>query len=444
MLKHNSKVRLKQILSFNAIELGIIAACSLFIETGAFAENVTFHKEDTELLERVAPLGISQANWDSNEYTSMFFIDTHRLSEHARIKASTNPRTFERSDKSLDLSSIVTQDVDGSELTMEELLRDRIHNRSMVVLQDGKLVHEHYWSGSDENTMGLIMSASKSFTSSLAGIAQSEGYFKFTDPVEKWLPEAKGTVIGPFPVQYVSDMRSGFALIDETENVYGDDWDTSMENAISWKGHVDSEWVGIKDYTPHLTKLSYEQGKKFEYHSYNTEALGLVTQRAVGKHWTEYFHEKIWEKGQFTSDVTIFVDKEQNVVASGSMTMTNRDFANMGDIWLNDGKSQNGTQVVPKEWLDDVWAGNEEVRAAFLKGKEASLAEGFYKDQFRVLKLGGKDWLLAIGVNGQVIAVEKESKTVIAMLGNYNLPSSPRMAANIFHNAIPKIEAAIK
>ena len=126
------------------------------------------------------------------------------------------------------------------------------------------------------------------------------------------------------------------------------------------------------------------------------------------------------------------------------MTMTNRDFANMGDIWLNDGKSQNGTQVVPKEWLDDVWAGNDEVRAAFLKGKEASLAEGFYKDQFRVLNLGGKDWLLAIGVNGQVIAVEKESKTVIAMLGNYNLPSSPRMAANIFHNAIPKIKAAIK
>ena len=69
---------------------------------------------------------------------------------------------------------------------------------------------------------------------------------------------------------------------------------------------------------------------------------------------------------------------------------------------------------------------------------------GFYKDQFRVLKLGGKDWLLAIWVNGQVLAVEKDSRTVIAMLGNYNLPSSPRMAANVFNNAIPKIEEAIE
>lgn len=44
----------------------ILAVMLSTIATGAFAENVTFHKEDTELLDRVAPLGISQANWDSN------------------------------------------------------------------------------------------------------------------------------------------------------------------------------------------------------------------------------------------------------------------------------------------------------------------------------------------------------------------------------------------
>ncbi|MCP4091896.1 MAG: serine hydrolase, partial [Planctomycetes bacterium] len=370
------------------------------------------------MLERVAPLGISQANWDSNEFASMFFIDAHRLSEHARIAPSDNPRTFEASDKALDLSAIVTADVDGRAMSMEELLRDRIHNRSMVVLQDGKLVHEHYWSGIDKDTKALIMSASKSFTSSLAGIAESEGYFSFNDPVEKWMPEAKGTVVGPNPIQYISDMRSGFDLIDDVPNVYGDDWDTSMEHAISWKGHTDSEWVGIKDYTPHLTKQSYEPGKKYEYHSYNTEALGLITQRAVGQHWTEYFYDKLWNKGQFTSDTTIFVDKDKTVIACGSMSMTTRDFATMGDIWAHDGKSQNGTQVVPQAWLDAVWEGNDEVREAYAKGKEAALAEGFYKDQFRVLNLGGEEWLIAVGVNGQVIAVEKDSKTVIALLGN--------------------------
>ncbi|USD67422.1 serine hydrolase [Vibrio sp. SCSIO 43136] len=424
--------------------IAVAVALSTTFAAQAATDKVTFHSEDKAMLERVAALGISQSNWDSNEFASMFFIEPQRVSEHAVMQKSSNPRTFDKSEKSIDLNSIMVQDVDGWELSLNDLLRDRMHNRSMVILQDGKLVHEHYWSGITKNTKQLTMSAAKSFTSSLAGIAEAEGYFKFTDNVEKWLPEAKGTVIGAYPIQYVSDMRSGFALIDDAKNVYGDDWDTSMEHAISWKGHTDSEWVGIKDYTPHLTKLAYEQGKKYEYHSYNTEALGLITQRAVGKHWTEYFQEKLWDKGQFTSDTSIMVDKEGTVIACGSMGMTTRDFANMGDIWAHDGKSQNGTQVVPKAWLDNVWAGNDEVRAAWAKGKEAPLADGFYKDQFRVLNLGGEEWLLAIGVNGQVIAVEKESKTVIAMMGNYNLPSDARWAVDVLHMAVPTIKANIK
>ncbi|WP_086775556.1 serine hydrolase domain-containing protein [Vibrio coralliirubri] len=422
----------------------VLAVALAAVTTGAFADGVTFHAEDKAMLERTAPLGITQANWDSNEYVSMFYVEPQRTSEHAVVEKSSNPRTFEKSDKTLDLASIQVQDVDGFPLPLYDLLRDRLHNRSMVVLQDGKLVHEHYWSGTNKNTKQFTMSAGKSITSSLMAIAQSEGYLNFSDPVEKWLPEAKGTVIGAYPLQYVSDMRSGFALIDPVPNVYGDDWDTSMEHAISWKGHTDSEWIGIKDYTPHLKKLSYTQGEKYEYHSYNTEVLGLATQRAIGKHFTDYLQEKIWEKGQFTSDTSIMVDKEGTVIACGSMGMTTRDFANMGDIWAHDGKSQNGAQVVPKEWLDAVWAGNDEVRNAWAKGKEAGLADGFYKDQFRILNLGGKDWMIAVGVFGQIIAVEPDSKTVIAMFSSYSEPSSPRLAVGFFHTAIPAIEAAIK
>lgn len=411
---------------------------------GPVSAGVTFHSEDKATLERLAPYGITLKNWDAAEWGSMTFLESQRFSEHALISKSDNPRTFESSGKSLYLTKPQVTDIDGYSLSLYELLRDRMYIRSMVVLQEGKLVHEHYWSGTNKDTKHLTMSAGKSITSSLMAIAQDEGFIKFSDPVEKWLPEAKGTVIGAYPLQYVSDMRSGFALIDKVQNHYGDDFDTSMGDAISWNGHTDSEWVGIKDYTPHLTKLSYKQGEKYEYRSYNTEVLGLATQRAVGKHWTEYLYEKIWNKGQFTSDTTIMVDKEKTVIASGAMTMTTRDFANMGDIWVHDGKSQSGEQIVPADWLNDVWAGNDEVRSAWKKGKEAALAEGFYKDQFRVLDLGGENWLLAIGVNGQIIAVERQSKTVIAMFSNYNLDASPRMVAGMFHTAIPAIKAAIK
>ncbi len=414
------------------------------IATGALAGDVTFHKEDKATLEQLAPYGISLKNWVANEFSSMNLIEAQRFSDYALIPASTNPRKFEKSDKSLDLKSASVADLDGIELPLYDFLRDRMHNRSMVVLQDRKLVHEHYWSGTNRDTKHFTMSACKSITSTLMGIAQDEGYISFEDRADKFMPELKDTVLGPYPLQYVSDMRSGFALIDETQSAYGDDWDQSMAMAMLYYGNVDFKWTGIKEYAPHLTKLSHKQGEKFEYRSFNTEVLSLVTQRAVGKHWTKYFYEKIWDKGQFTSEVTIMVDRNQDVIGSGALTMTTRDFANMGDIWVNDGKSQNGAQVVPKDWLDAIWAGNEEVRSAWLKGKEASLAKGFYKDQFRVLELGGKEWLIAVGVNGQIVAVERDSKTVIAMFSNYNEPTTTRMAVGFFHIAIPKIEAAIK
>jgi len=411
----------------------------------AILHGVTFHKPDAQFLERIAPFGVSQANWDESEYSSLMYIESQRVSDYAKIY--NDPKKvmhFERSKKHLDLHKLKAADIDGVEIPLYDLLRDRMHNRSMVVLRDGKLVHEHYWSGTNKETKNITQSSSKSFTSSLLAIAQSEGYLKMSDPVEKYVPEAKGTVIGAYPIQYVADMRSGFALIDKVKNKYGDDWDSSMEDAISWHGDVPTKWVGIKEYTPHLTKLSKKQGTAFEYHSYNTELLGLITSRATGKSWTSYFEEKIWKKGGFSSSMTMMVDRERNPICSGGMQMTTRDFALMGYIWSNEGKTLDGTQIVPKAWLDSVLAGNEAVRSAWLKGKEAPLAEGFYKDQFRVLTLGGKRWLLAVGVSGQIIAVQKESKTVIAMFSSYNVPSSPRMAWMFLHQAIPTIEAGIK
>jgi len=420
------------------LTLGLLGALS--------ANAVTFHKADQDFLKQIAKYGITQQNWDSEEYASVMNIETHRISDYAVIDNDKDTVVkFEKSDKKLeDLHKLNVTDVDGAQLSAYEMLRDRMHNNTMVILKDGKLVYEHYWNGSNKDTRHTTFSAGKSFTSSLIAIAQSEGYLKLTDPVKKYVPEAKGTVIGDYPIEYVADMRSGFALIDTKKNAYGSDWDSSMEDAISWHGDVDTKWIGIKDYTPHLTKLSTKQGSTFEYHSYNTELLGLITSRATGKHWTNYFEDKIWKRVGFASTATIMVDREKNPVTSGALQMITRDFALMGYIWQNDGKNFKGEQIVPKKWLDDVFKGNDDVRSAWLKGKEAPLAEGFYKDQFRILNLGGKKWLLAVGVQGQIIAVQRESKTVIAMFSSYNVPSSPRMANGFFHQIIPVLEANIK
>lgn len=130
-------------------------------------------------------------------------------------------------------------------------------------------------------------------------------------------------------------------------------------------------------------------------------------------------------------------------MASGGLNATTKDLARIGRMLLNDGKNYLEQQVVPTAFIDNLLQGNDTVRQAWSKGKEARLVNGWYKDQFRVLNINQHKILAMIGIHGQVLAMDKSTGVVIAMNGGYPMSETPRMAISLFYKVIPAIiEAA--
>ena len=136
-------------------------------------------------------------------------------------------------------------------------------------------------------------------------------------------------------------------------------------------------------------------------------------------------------------------DKKGLAMGSTGMNMATKDLARVGLLFLNEGRNAKGEQVLPADFVSDLWEGNDTVRSAWLKGKESALAPGYYKDQFRVLEVGGYRVLAMVGVNGQVCAMERGTNTVIALNGAYPMAETPRFAAMQFHQFVPAILDAI-
>jgi CubicO group peptidase (beta-lactamase class C family) len=391
---------------------------------------------DRGFMDQVEQFGIYQRNWDSGEHAAVTFPNAYKFTRHYVVERgdAVPPEAWDVNGE-LNLSALKVEDADGA-LDVETLLRDRLKNHSMVVLKGNRLLHQHFWNGMDEASTHLDMSVTKSFTATLAGIAAADGILDMTAPVEFYLPWLTGTALDGVSVQDIADMNSGLSI--PTPPFMS--WDPKFTDSQEWNGPNDSGLSGIKDYLVTLNQRKYEPGTHYQYQEPNTEVLGLVTAAATGIGLAEYLEDRIWSKLGAEGDAYWMADASGATVASGGLNMRTRDLARVGRMFLLRGKNHKGEQIVPERFLDALWEGNDRVRAAWSKGKEAELVpNGWYKDQIRVLDIGGHKIMAFVGIHGQVLVMEPESEMVIAMNGGYPQTETERMNSLLFLQVIPAI-----
>lgn len=395
------------------------------------------------LMEQMSHFGVNQKNWDSAEHASVTFPNAYHFTRHYVVSKgdAVQPEVWKDERGALDLSALTGHDGDG-EHDLETLLRDRLKNHAMVVLKDDRLLHEHFWNGMTAESTHLDMSVTKSFTAIMAGIAADEGLLDKSAAVETVLPEFKGTAFEGVSIQDVADMISGLEI--KTPPFLS--WDPAFTEAQEWNGPNDSGLVGIKDYLVTIDSRKYEPGTHYQYQDPNTEILGLITEKATGKGLAEYMQEKIWTKIGAEGDAYFQADPSGATVASGGLNMRTRDLAKMGRVILNNGKNHEGEQIIPEQFLADLWEGNDRVKAAWKVGKEAALApDGWYKDQIRILEVKGHKFSAFVGIHGQTLVVEPSTGIVIAMNGGYTQTETERMNIMLFLETVPAIlDAAAK
>ncbi len=409
----------------------------------AFDANATTFKEpDEEFIAAAEAIGMTGENWDSPEFIASAMPHVYKFSHSYTLHKGDYVRELEVSDQPLDLSKIMVTDFDGP-MSARDFLMNRMQNHNAVILQNGKILHEHYGNGLNEFSTHLDMSVSKSFTAMAAAIAVGKGLLSWDDKAIDHVPELAGTAFETATVQEVSDMRTAVVLAAGTAEKY---WDTRLSEAQGYYGQAKSAAYpnGTMDFFPLITeRQDYAMGEKYDYQDVNSELLGLIVDRATGESFTTILEKDLLQKAGVAAEAHFMSDKKGLAMGSTGMNMATKDLARVGLLFLNEGKNEKGEQVLPAKFVSDLWEGNEKVRSAWLKGKESSLAPGYYKDQFRLLEVGGYRVLAMIGVNGQMCAMHKETNTVIALNGAYPMAETPRFASMQFHQFVPAILDAI-
>ncbi|MFT3756700.1 MAG: serine hydrolase [Pseudoxanthomonas sp.] len=295
---------------------------------------------------------------------------------------------------------------------------DRTYTDALLIIKNGKIVHEYYANGMRDYQRHMAWSMTKSLTSLAVGQAVQDGLVKLDERIDKYLPElAKGGYAG-VTVRQVLDMTSG---VDYEERY-------DFENpGIAAKNHeralVKNE-VRFADAAIDI-KRKQKPGAKFEYKTLDTAVLGWMLERVTGQTISAYFSQHVWQPlgteydGFFIMDGPVGVGRE---FTGAGFNGTLRDFGRIGLMMLHDGYA-NGHQIVSKKWVDESTkpAGPEE-------GPPGS--PGGYGYQWWTIT-GPSEAYTAIGLAGQYIYIDKANDTVVVKLSHLPLDEKKYMEASI-------------
>ena len=274
----------------------------------------------------------------------------------------------------------------------------------MVVVNDS--IHfEEYWHGYSADTMSNSFSMSKSWVSTLIGIAITEGKIKSVDQkVCDFLPnfcEGKNIELS---IKDLLTMSSGLNWTEDYYNPIG-------QTAESYFGS------NLKDLVNNLIVID-PPGKIFKYHSSCTQLLTFIVEAATGETISGYASKKLWQPmgakhpALWNTDVESGDEKGFCCINSNA-----RDFARLGKLYMHQG-NWNGRQLLDSSYVKDATSA-----ASLLDEKGAPNTN--YGYQFWLAERDGLAVYYTRGLWGQYVICIPEKNMIIVRLGRKfgtNLP----------------------
>ena len=302
----------------------------------------------------------------------------------------------------------------GQNKGVSSFLRDT-WTTGLIVLQDGKVAHESYFLGNTSESKAISWSVAKSFISALVGIAVAEGRIKdIRQPVDDYVPALKGSGYEGVSIKDVMQMSSGIRFNEDYDDFFSDI--NRLGRAIALGSSLDAFVASLKrERTP---------GRFHHYVSMDTQVLGMVLRAATGETLAAYLESRIWRPLGMESDAYWLVDGSGMELAFGGLNAVLRDYARLGQLYLNEGAWQ-GKQIVPAAW---VRASVTPDAPHLQPGNPASNWVLGYGYQWWIPQQPDGDYL-AIGVYGQFVYVDPKRRIVIAKTSaypNYNIDGADK------------------
>ena len=280
-----------------------------------------------------------------------------------------------------------------------------------LVVRHGEIAGEWYFGDETPTSAHEVFSATKSYASTLIGLAQAEGKLDIDDKASEYIPEWAGT---PSADVTVKDLIS---------NDSGRHWDLGTDYG---------GLIGAADRTAFGIGLGQDgpPGTIWAYNNSAIQTLDAVLDAALGESPADYAQEKIFEPiGMADSHMTL--DGAGNTNMFFGMQSTCRDMARFGHLFLNEG-SWDGDEVVPAEWVEEATgAPSQDINAGYgylwwlnRKGPQgnpaaatAATAPDVSVAEGQAVPGAPEDMFWAHGLGDQIIAVDPGSDTVVVRLG---------------------------
>ncbi|MDA9729805.1 beta-lactamase family protein [SAR86 cluster bacterium] len=348
-----------------------------------------------DLYTRVTVLGTLFSGEEQYENLNRFykFIDSSTLSP------SSNPLNF-KSSKTISLPS--SFNYNDAVIGTEDFLQ-RTDTSALLILQNGRIQFEKYWLTGGENVQWMSMSVAKSFISALVGIAIRDGHINnIEEAISDYVPELKNSPYNNVRIKDVLQMSSGASWNED----YSD-----PESDINRWAKIFALGGSFDEFIQTLSD-DFKPGTRNRYNSMDTQALGMLVNRATGKTITNYMTEMLWHPMGASNEGYWLLDSEGMEMAFAGLNITARDYAKFGELYRLDGKL-NGQQIVPKSWVkDSITPDGPHLTPGDNPLSDYPLGYGY---QWWVPE-GDKGEFMAIGIYNQMIYVAPESNMVIVKL----------------------------
>lgn len=303
----------------------------------------------------------------------------------------------------------------------------------LAVVKDGKLVEEWNWQDTTSTSTTDVYSVTKSYTSTLIGIAQDEGRLDIDDAVSQYIPQWSETDAANVTIRDILSNDSG----------------------RHWSRH-DDYWglLTAGDRTEYAIGLSQdaEPGTTWAYNNSAIQTLDAVLREATGTEPADYAEERLFEPlGMRHSTLT--TDFSGNTNMFTGLKSTCQDMARYGHLLLHGGK-WGEDQIVSRSWLKAATGKpSQDFNAAYgllwwlndhgtvIGPRQAASGDvGGDRTDSRLVSEAPADMYWAVGFGGQVLQVDPGSDTVVVRLGPAELGApikyGPADAARVVTRAL--------
>lgn len=216
---------------------------------------------------------------------------------------------------------------------------------ALLVLHKGQVRLERYGLDFGSDGRWTSFSVAKSITSTLVGAAVKDGHIKsMDDRVSDYIAEMKGSAYDDVSIRQLLTMTSGIRWNED----YGD----PQSDVARFNNHQPEP--GVDALVSYLRQLPREApaGTRWLYSTGETNLVGVLLARAVGKPISEYLSEKIWVPAGMEQQATWILSKTGQEISGCCIQAATRDYARFGQFIVG-GAQVHGQSILPDGWLQD-------------------------------------------------------------------------------------------